>query len=303
MKPRPSRRATAEPSADIARHPLVERFRREVPRQYAAWSESLFEQYVRGPGAMLWAVLGGDASSCAEETDEGSALESWLTLVREAIAAGYVRGADAERPGSVLELCLARLVPEQLPHWKSPERSTRLAAIWNLCEGLLGQPRWVDQYVLARMAQLDRLEDLETFLTKVLGPVLSPLPPSDWRGELRHTVLDTRPLDDEFLPGEMTLAAPGVVSIRDRTGRSTLGVLLQRGGRSELIGPMPPVSAAYREDDPPPVRLERSAALVQGRRAELPLLTSPYRALAVGSGFVVASAVDSQRLWILECAG
>ncbi len=108
-----------------------------------------------------------------------------------------------------------------------------------MLEGLLGEPAWINQLVLARALELKQVTQLEQFLVDVLDPVLSPAPTAKFSGPFQQVVLDTRPLDEDFLPGEMTLAAPWVLCIHDRRRPVRLGVLLQKSGRSELIGLLP----------------------------------------------------------------
>ena len=53
----------------------------------------------------------------------------------------------------------------------------------------------------------------------------------------------------------------------------------------------------------PLVEFTANAATIAGRRVELPWLGRPHTWVAAPTaGFVIASAVDSQRLWIVEAA-
>src|SRR2546421_535476 len=83
-------------------------------------------------------------------------------------------------------------------------------------DGPQREPVWVDRYVLACAGQLRRLADLEPFLVQVLEPALLPAATAHWQGPFQVGVLDGRRLLDEFLPGEMHLAAPAVLCVHDR---------------------------------------------------------------------------------------
>ena len=63
---------------------------------------------------------------------------------------------------------------------------------------------------------------------------------------------------------------------------------------------MMPCLGTRHEESPPPVEVRPGAVRVNGREAPLPLLNAPHQTLVAKSGYVVASAVDSQRLWVLD---
>jgi hypothetical protein len=100
----------------------------------------------------------------------------------------------------------------------------------------------------------------------------------------------------------MRLIAPVVAVVQDRRRPTLLGVLLEEQGQSRLLGALTGIEGEYAEDAAPAIELQTNSARIGARKATLPLLTAPYRSLAACAGFVVASAVDSQRLWILECS-
>src|SRR5262249_44497599 len=136
-----------------------------------------------------------------------------------------------------LERCLVDLIPAMLPRVPSGARLPLLVRTWNLAEGLLREPAWLDRYVTACAGRLEDLADLESFLVRTLEPVLAPAPAAAWSGPFRVTVLDLRSLSEDFLPGEVALACPTVLRIDSRRrGGPQVGVLLRRGGRSELLG-------------------------------------------------------------------
>ena len=108
---------------------------------------------------------------------------------------------------------------------------------------------------------------------------------------------------EDFLPGEMHLAAPRVVCVADRRDPDhRLGLLLGHGGQSRWLGPVPAM-APYDEDGPKPAaKVSGGEARVGSHQVDLPLLGEAHRVASARAGFVVVSAVDSQRLWIVETA-
>ena len=60
-------------------------------RQYARWSEALFEAYAAGPALWLW-------ESIRDAADGAAVLASYLRLVREAVGLYLTTGAAREDP-------------------------------------------------------------------------------------------------------------------------------------------------------------------------------------------------------------
>jgi hypothetical protein len=276
---------------------------RDASARHARWDAPTFAALVEGPARQLWQGIGGQP--LAAQT-----LAAYLNLLREAVAVGYIRGhAWAARDAadglagwrSCLEHCLVTTVPKDLPRVPPDGRVELLAKVWNLCEGLLREPAWVDRYVVSRLGELAGLSGIEEFLVTVLEPVLEPAPPAQWRGPFRATVLDLRPSADDLLPGHMTLAAPTLLTVQDRT-RPTLfvNVLLRREGRSQALGASGGLPAYEQSVRPPAVEFARDRVTVAGHPVPQPLLDHVHEHLVVPAGFIVASALDSQRLWIVE---
>ncbi len=274
--------------------------RQEGARRFAAWQPDLFDAVACGPGLTLWQAL-------AEQPDAEAVFRGYLCLVQEAVGTAALRSAAAPPAGtpwsSFLERFLVQLVPDLLANVPSSERLPLLVKGWNLGEGLLGEPEWVDRYVNACAGRLRKLGDLEKFLVEALTPVLTPAPPSSWEGPFAVTVLDLRSAHDDFLPGALSLAAPTVLCVQDRRLPHTqVGVLLRPKRKSELLGLTQGLSG-YEDAGPrPAVTIEDGRARVGEHVIALPHLRRCSHSLVARAGFVVASALDSQRLWIVEAA-
>jgi hypothetical protein len=285
-------------SADAEFERLIGREAREGRRLHAAWDAGRFDRLMRGPAAALRDRLEG-------EPHAETAVAAYATLLREAVGAGYL-GALGDDPGAgpwpnFLAFGLLKLVPLALAEEPAAGRVGLLAALWNIGEGLLAGPPWVDRYVLSCAAGLRRLGALASFVAEALGPALAEAEPAAWGGPFAVATRDARAVLDGFLPGEMVLAAPRVLCVRDRRDPGQhLGLLLGHGGQSRWLGPTPPLEP-YAEDAPgPDVAVAGGRARVGRHRVDLPLLGEAYRVVTAGAGFVVVSAVDSQRLWIVE---
>ena len=281
---------------------LRERFdelRNDGPRRFARWDAGLFEALAAGPLDALSKSLSGQA-------DAGAVLVAYLEILHQGVGITAVRRAEAGPAGwsSFLERCLVEQVPALLPQVPSGKRLALLVKAWNLGEGLLREPSWLDCYVAASAAILGSLEGLEAFLVRTLEPVLSTAPPVSWKGPFAVSVLDLRPLHEEFLPGEIALAAPAVLRITDRRRTGVeVGVLLGRGGHSKPLGLMSGLGEFVEAGDRPVVEFQDGRVRVAAEEVAMPRLRRCHRHVVARSGFLAACAVDSQRLWILESAG
>jgi hypothetical protein len=255
---------------------------------------ALFRAVAEGPAAKLWhKVQYGDGADVL--------VRSYLRLVVEATGMGCLARDPGGAHRNLLSLALLDLVPEQLAELAPAARPHALAFVWNLGEGLLGEPVWMNRYAAAMCADLKGLQSLGLRLESVLEPVLAPRAPSRWQGPFTVKILDTRAVRDDFLPGAMHLAAPSVVCLHDRrTPRVHLGVMLEHGGRSAPLGLTPCLGATLTEGVTPAVEFTPNAATIGGKPVSLPWLRAPRDQLVTSTGFVLATSADSQRLWVID---
>ncbi|MFP2923999.1 hypothetical protein ACLESO_02035 [Pyxidicoccus sp. 3LG] len=276
----------------------------EGARKHSGWDTDLFAMLARGPGVALWNALHA-------EPRRAKVVGAWLKLTAEAVGLGQVDHASAQHlltgQGLVPESmtltarCLVQYALTQLPAYPAERAVALLARTWNLCEGLAAQPLWVNRYVVASAAkEAPALEKLDEFLTTTLAPALAPSRKATFSGPFSLSILDTRKVMDDFLPGEMHLAAPSILCVHDRRDNDVrLGVFLAPQSEARFLGLQPCLGPGPTEA-PPDLELKKNAVRVNGKEAALPLLGTPHRAVAARSGYVVASAVDSQRLWVLD---
>jgi hypothetical protein len=244
-------------------------------------------------GATLWELIG-------DEPHAQVVLRSYLRLVAEAVGMGcLVPDADGN-PRDLLSHLFGNLVPFNLERVPPGERAACLAALWNLGEGLLQEPAWLNHYAIAFCDYTD-LRALPGRLATSLEPVLVPPPPSGWAGPCTVAVVQPATIIDVFLPGAMHLATPSVVCVHDRrVDGFQVGLLLAHGGQSRLLGAVPCLGSTLHEGALPAVTFGRDHVAIGEHQVRVPHLREPLEKLVTAAGFVVASAADSQRLWIVD---
>ncbi|MBI5514321.1 MAG: hypothetical protein HY909_11165 [Deltaproteobacteria bacterium] len=258
-------------------------------QQHARFAREHYLACAKDPGEALYAAIG-----------DASLVGGYLALVAEAVGLEYLRGPE-DGAASLLGWGLLRAAPTLLPRAPAARRTHLLAMLWNLGEAVLREPAWINSYATAMVHAVDDLEKLPEHLVATLDPVLRPRPVSRWQGPFTVEVLDPRALVEDFLPGPMHLAAPTVVCVHDRRREgSQMGVLVPAEGGRRLVGPVPCLGTAHREPAVPTVSVDARGLQVEGRSVALPFLAAPHQSLAALGGFVVASAVDSQRLWVVN---
>lgn len=276
------------------------------PARFASWDDQLFQAYARGPISWL-------AERLKNTPGDRMFFESYVRLVQEAIGAGYATQYPYERRmreylphfewASVLELGLTDLIPLELSALAEERRAALLADIWNLGEGLRHQPRWLDRYVAARLDGLDRLDECPDRVADAINEVLGPAEPSSWAGPFSVSVVSTRSLVDDFLPGDLHLLAPAVACVHDRRREDIrLQIVFRRGGASMLSGPYLCISEYDEWGELPDVTFAHNRVRIAERHVDLPFLSHVQSSVVAVSGYLIATAVDSQRLWIVESA-
>jgi hypothetical protein len=290
--------ADADRAAGVTRSRRVERVAAEMAelgrRASSRFDAARFHELVASRALPLWQELRGQAHGLV-------VLRSYLRLVAEAVGMGCLVPDAGGAMRDFLSELLANQVPARLARVAPERRAACLAVLWNLGEGLLQEPAWLNRFAIAFAGDAPDLLALPAHLTTVLDPVLAPRPPSRWAGPCTLTVLDPRPLADGFLPGEMHLAAPAVVCVHDRRrAGAQLGVLLDHGGRSRFLGATPCLGTTVHEGARPAVAFAPGTLTIGKHQVALGWLRAPLEKLVTATGFVLASAIDSQRLWVVD---
>lgn len=277
----------------IAALDQLRRLGEQGPKRFSRWNGTLFSAYCQTVLPALLTKLG----PANERTLLGLA-----SLVYQGIGEGYLNGEPDSEPRNLLEFCIRDWLPEALAGAPPGEHLPLLARVWNLGEGILREPEWINSYVMSRIGELRGAKSLEAILEDILRPLLEPAPAARWQAPYRVTMLSLRPVDDAFLPGELRLAAPTVLVVSDRRRPMRLGIHLLRNGQSRVLGTFGPLAGF--EDEPAGVEVawEKGGARIGDEKVTLPFLDVPLRWALVRAGYLVASASDSQKLWIVESA-
>lgn len=270
--------------------PTIERLAKKGAKQFSQWNPSLFQGYCQ---ALL---------HDPPQTSSLPVTTALAEMVCEGIGHGYLTTSLDGQPANLMEFCLRHWLLAQLAEAAAGRRLALLADTWNLLEGVLHEPGWVNAYVLARAGQLHKEPSLEAFLRRALQPLFEPATRAQWQGPFRVATLSLRPCDDDILPGDMHLVAPAVLTVRDRRRDLGCGVVLRKQGQSELAGIFNQTSPFVEEPSAAPPSWQGEWLTLGNDRVQLPFLGEPFRWLQVHAGFVVASAVNSQKLWIVESA-
>jgi hypothetical protein len=274
----------------------------EWRRRHADWDPVPFARVARISGTAL-------ASALADAPDASRVIDAYLRLVAEALRLRYIDGARSAPDGtdapplSLLGRVLLDAVPRRLTAYPAERRLAILADVWNLGEGLLRQPSWMGRIASALIRDLDNLEHLDETLAATLAPLITPTRQSSFSGPFTVQVIDLREIDDELLPGRMHAATATVLCVHDRVSDGLCGaVVLGEGGASRSVGTTPCLADAEGSERPAAVdvRVVEGQATVAGHAVPLPTVRAAHGHVLFPSGFVVVSAVDSQRLWIVE---
>ena len=272
--------------------PTIDRLAQKGAAQFANWDPVLFQGYCQSALPRL-----------VQHPQASPALASaFCELLCEAVGRGYLAMSVHANPTNLMEYCFRDWLVSRLAAVATDQQLPFLADAWNILEGLLREPRWVNAYVMARVRELADEGSLASFLGRVLKPLFEPATTANWSGPFRVTLLSLRPGDDEFLPGDMHLVAPTILAVRDRRRDLSCGVVLRKQGKSELAGLFGDTSPYVEQPASTEPRWQGEWLAFGGERIQLPYLGEPARWLQADAGFVVASAVNSQKLWIVESA-
>jgi hypothetical protein len=182
---------------------LIAQVARDGEQRHSSWNRDVFAR---------WA-----AQARKFDAKSDKLARAYLEMVREGIASGMLTGGKkkSRQPSNLLELALYR-APKDLASTSPKKAIEILAAAWNLAEGLHEEPAWMSDYVLSRTTELESIEHLAPWLKSALQPVLEDTTTSTFSRDFAVQVLDFRPFEPTFLPGEMALLAPRVAPTRTK---------------------------------------------------------------------------------------
>jgi len=276
---------------------IVHPARKSGKQSYARWNDQLFDLYFEEHITPLW-----DRLERRDPESRPQSIQHYIDLVVTGIGAGYLTTIDG--PASSL---MEAFIRDRLPWWfidSARDRHGKIAqSIWNLAEGARKQGLWIEQYLLACVDEFDNPMRLKDKAVELLDPVIKPRPAARWAGPFSVISLDLRSQVEDFLPGQLTLINPALICITDRRNEMRIGVLLLPQGESRLVGQMSGDVTLVHVPIPCETSLQWGEGDVQIGSVciDLPLMgCSPMATLVVSSGYLIATADNSQRLWIID---
>jgi hypothetical protein len=276
---------------------IVHPARKSGKQSYARWNDQLFDMYFEEHISPLW-----DRLERRDPASRPQSIQHYIDLVVTGIGAGYLTTIDG--PASSL---MEAFIRDRLPWWfidSARDRHGKIAqSIWNLADGARKQGLWIEQYLLACVDEFDNPMRLKDKAVELLDPVIKPRQAARWGGPFSVISLDLRSQADDFLPGQITQINPALICISDRRNGMRIGVLLLPQGESRLVGQMPGVATTETVPISHDTSLQWGDGQVQIGNVcvDLPLMgCSPMNTLEVSSGYLIATAENSQRLWIID---
>jgi len=280
---------------------LMESIRAAGARRHARWDDQVFASYCQQHGSRLWEALAGEGAA----TQAGS-VTSYLTVVAAGIGAGYL-AQEGDAPPSLLQGLLG-LAVAWLTRSGPAHHAQIMTSLWNLADGARREAQWMEQYLLARLADFHDPLRLQEQAAQLLRPALEPQPDARWQEPYRVETIHLAQGLPSFLPGRISMLTPSLVRIGDRRHDTAAGVLLTAAAApgapqaAACIGRMPGTHEEY----PAPsaavtVRWGRDHVQVGDTRVPLPLMAcEPLHTLALASGHLLAVVANSQRLWLVQ---
>lgn len=279
---------------------LMESIRASGARRHARWDEQVFARYCQQHASRLWEALAPAGAAV-----QARAVTSYLTVAAAGIGAGYL--AEDAAPPSLLQGLLG-LAVGWLSGSAPAQHAQIMTSLWNLADGARREALWMEQYLLARLADFKEPLRLQEQAAQLLRPALEPQPDARWQEPYRVETIPLAQALPSFLPGRISMLTPSLVRIADRRHDTAAGVLLAAAAApgvpqaAACIGRMPGSYAEY----PAPaaavaVRWGRDHVQVGETRVPLPLMAcEPLHTLALASGHLLAVVANSQRLWLVQ---
>src|SRR5262245_45336787 len=130
---------------DAAALDLLRRLGEEGPRRFSGWDAPRFALYCQTVLPAAWQRL---------PTGSDRTFAALSAVVEQGIGEGYLKGDPEAAPLNFLEFCLRGWLSDVLAGLQADEHMLIIARVWNLGEGLLREPEWVNAYVMSRIGEL-----------------------------------------------------------------------------------------------------------------------------------------------------
>ena len=271
---------------------VVEEVARVGRSTYGNWSESTYRSLADGPALELWRGLGAASPESCE------AVRTYLKLGVDALSHGLLAPESAE-PVGVLSKLWWKIIPRTAGSVPLAELPQQIVTSWNLGEGIRDEGLWLDLVVAHALSSKVTLGQVDAALEAAVDGVFAERSVPSWSGA-KVSVVDCRPAVDDFLPGAMTVLAPAVLSVRDRRHRDVhVGIALQK--EPVVLGRIPRAEPFEETRKAKPFSFGEWGQLVVGEETVyLSCFGEVDGSIGLGSGFIVLSARNSQRLWVVS---
>jgi|GEM_PF-1360192 len=280
-------------------------------QHFAGWNASLFSTLCKEAVIPFWEKIKG--KSTRKGVSPQKLLATYMRLLQEAVGCEYIEPKGSFRElcqQNFLTYCFCQLLPENVPS-DLKKHQELIVQLWNICENLLSEPVWMERYIVSQQEQCTQPQKIKDFLQKILQPVMTSEKPASWQGPFFVSTLDIRDVAPQFIPGKMYLINPRVLCIQDRRHPEVyMGVLLQHKRKKRddcqclLMGP---TTYLGKEQGAEPSLFPTFApgkvelfSKTTTHTIDLPYLEEHHSYAISAQGFLVVSAVDSQKLWIVE---
>ncbi len=283
----------------------INRVKKQGQKQYAHWNNQLFMEICKGAAQLCW-------HNIRHQQNKEKVFAGYMELIREGIGHAYITQSIPKWQydylsrnrsykelnmtcNSFLEHCLLKEIPLTLSQVPAAQQLELLTKIWNLGENILQEAPWIGLYILSRAEERPVLPQIEDFLIEMMTPLLRPAEKARWSPPYHVSVLDGRDIHDNFLPGDMHQVAPSVVCVHDRRLSNVYGGIFMTS--KTLLFHNQCLGNSQSEACDINLAFENSSVRIQSNKVELARLGEHYSYLLCGSGQLLVSAVDSQRIW------
>lgn len=269
--------------------------RDHAARQFSRWDDRFFRR--------LWYDKFYYVLDDLYHEDHPQLCRDYLTLVSEMIGRGYIHDDDSIYDISrqnFLAHAFLNLVAWRFRDLSHSQRQDTLVTLWNLGEGILQSPQWIQEIIRSKCHEFYQLDTIEHQLESLLAPAMSQVEPATWEGPFAVSVLDMREVDETFLPGNMYMVSPTVLCVQERRREGEyIGVFLNKNGQSSFIGSTGDLGSPYPSTQPT-LHFGDNHVEIDEQHVPLTHFGTCQHHTCSEAGFLVANTRNSQRLWIVE---
>lgn len=259
----------------------LEAYEKELRKRHSRWSPGVWEALVRDKIPKLQQTNEG-----LKEEERDAIIEGYIRLCSESIGLGRLY----PNANNIHELVLLQKVPELLNRCGSAKQQLEmLVDLWNLCDILEDEPRWISKLMVRTLQNIESLEQVSAQVMNFM--TIMDIPTDKAISELQPQQLKVLRISSLslgfFLPLGLEMIAPPILQVTGRTPDQNVSMNIYVPDGSILSiekVPAEPITKA---------EIRGSAPLISS--LDLPLKLKDYT-----ENHVAAAAVfqDSQSIWL-----